>query len=84
MSHPASEKLLIVNVDDYGYTASASEGIRLAHRPGIVSSTSVMLTMPAAMTELGRLKTETPTLGIGVHLTVTKGRPYRLPRFWLP
>ena len=55
MSHPASEKLLIVNADDHGYTASVSEGIRLAHRQGIVSSTSVMLTMPAAMTELGRL-----------------------------
>jgi hypothetical protein len=30
VSHPASEKLLIVNADDYGYTASVSEGIRLA------------------------------------------------------
>jgi predicted glycoside hydrolase/deacetylase ChbG (UPF0249 family) len=82
VSHPASEKLLIVNADDYGYTPSVSEGIRLAHRQGIVSTTSVMMTMPAAVTELGRLKTETPTLGVGVHLTVTEGRPYRLPQFW--
>ena len=44
MSDDASERLLIVNADDYGYTAGVSEGIRRAHRQGIVSSTSVMMT----------------------------------------
>lgn len=84
MGHGTSESLLIVNADDYGYTAGVSAGIRQAHRQGIVSSTSVMMTMPAAAVELERLQSEAPTLGVGVHLTVTEGRPYRLPRFWAP
>jgi chitin disaccharide deacetylase len=84
VSHSVTDKLLIVNADDYGYTASVSAGIRLAHRQGIVSSTSVMMTMPAAVRELGRLRDETPTLGVGVHLTVTEGRPFRLPRCFHP
>jgi predicted glycoside hydrolase/deacetylase ChbG (UPF0249 family) len=84
VSRGTSEKHLIVNADDYGYTVGVSEGIRRAHRQGIVSSTSVMMTMPAAVTELARLRAEAPTLGAGIHLTVTEGRPFRLPRFWAP
>jgi chitin disaccharide deacetylase len=84
VGNQTSTRDLIVNADDYGYTAGVSEGIRLAHRQGIVSSTSVMMTMPSAMTELMRLRGETPTLGVGVHLTVTEGRLYRLPRCLAP
>jgi predicted glycoside hydrolase/deacetylase ChbG (UPF0249 family) len=73
-------KLLVVNADDYGYTAGVSEGIRQAHRRGIVTSTSVMMTMPSAVPELRRIATEAPALGVGIHLTATEGRPYRLPR----
>lgn len=80
MQREASERILIVNADDYGYTRGVSEGIRRAHRQGIVSSTSVMMTMPAAVPELERLSREAPTLGVGVHLTVTEGRLFRLPR----
>jgi chitin disaccharide deacetylase len=78
------EKLLIVNADDYGYTAGVSEGIRQAHRRGIVTSTSVMMTMPNAVPELRRISSEAPSLGVGIHLTVTEGRPYKLPRFFAP
>ena len=84
MGEGTRERLLIVNADDFGYCAGVSEGIRLVHRQGIVSSTSVMMTMPAALVELERLRREAPTLGVGIHLTVTEGRPYRLPRFWDP
>lgn len=84
MGQGTRAKYLIVNADDYGYTAGVSEGIRRAHRQGIVSSTSVMMTMPAAVAELARLSAEAPTLGAGIHLTVTEGRPFRLPGFWAP
>ena len=80
----AFAKCLIVNADDYGYTAGVSAGIRRAHLEGIVTSTSVMMTMPYAVAELARLRSETPTLGAGVHLTVTEGRPFRLARFFSP
>lgn len=75
---------LIVNADDYGYTPGVSAGIRRAHREGIVTSTSVMMTMPSAITELERLRLETPMLGVGIHLTVTEGRLFRLPGLLSP
>ena len=74
-------KRLIVNADDYGYTSGVSAGIRRAHREGIVTSTSVMLTMPHAQTALKTLKGESRSLGVGVHLTLTEGAPFRLPAF---
>ncbi len=84
MRHGTSERILIINADDYGHTEGVSEGIRRAHRQGIVSSTSVMMTMPSAVADLARLRAETPTLGVGAHLTVTEGRPFRLPRCFAP
>jgi hypothetical protein len=75
-------RYLIVNADDYGYTAGVSAGIRRAHREGIVTSTSVMMTMAPALTELALLWREASTLGVGIHLTVTEGSPFRLRRFF--
>ncbi len=68
-------KQLIVNADDYGHTQGASEGIRQAHKRGIVSSTSVMINRPAARTELAHINTECPGLGVGLHLVITTGKP---------
>lgn len=74
-------KYLIVNADDYGMTASVSAGIRQAHLGGIVTSTTVMMNMPDAE---DALRLAPPTLGLGVHLTMTEGVPLlpaeRLPR----
>lgn len=72
---------LIINADDYGYTEGVSAGIRRAHRAGVVTSTSVMMPMPRALDELRRLGDDAPSLGVGVHLTLTEGQPFRLPRF---
>lgn len=72
-------KCLIVNADDYGHTRGASEGIRRAHKLGIVSSTSVMINRPAARTELEYIKTECPGLGVGLHLVITTGNPVLKP-----
>lgn len=74
-------KQLIINADDYGYTAGVSTGIRRAHREGIVTSTSVMMPMPHAREALAMLKAEASPLGVGVHLTMTEGVPFRLPVF---
>jgi predicted glycoside hydrolase/deacetylase ChbG (UPF0249 family) len=72
-------KRLIVNADDYGHTKGASEGIRRAHLNGIVSSTTVMMNRPAALTELECLKSECPKLGLGLHLVITTGNPVLPP-----
>jgi hypothetical protein len=74
-------KRLIINADDYGYTAGVSEGIRRAHRDGIVTSTSVMMPMPHARAALQEFKAESSALGVGVHLTLTEGVPFRLVVF---
>lgn len=74
-------KRLIVNADDYGYTPGISAGIRRAHRDGIVTSTTVMMTMPGADGALNVLKARAPTLAVGVHLVLTAGTPFTLPVF---
>jgi predicted glycoside hydrolase/deacetylase ChbG (UPF0249 family) len=69
---------LIVNADDFGLSIGITDGICLAHRHGIVTSTSVIVNTPAFDYAIGRLD-EFPSLGVGVHLNVCQGRPV-LPR----
>ncbi len=70
---------LIVNADDYGLTSEVSRGIREAHLHGIVTSTTCMMNLPATGGEIARARTETPSLGLGVHLVLTAGRPISEP-----
>jgi len=64
---------LIVNADDWGLTRGVSEGILVAHRYGIVTSTTV-LTTAALDTELvARLRDS--GLGVGLHVNLTLGTP---------
>jgi len=67
-------KRLIVNADDFGLCGGANLGILQAHRTGIVTSATVMVNMPGAA-EAYELARHTPTLGVGVHITLTGGRP---------
>lgn len=67
-------KRLIVNADDFGLCEGANLGILRAHHTGIVTSATVMLNMPGAVSALEAARL-TPTLGVGVHLTLTGGRP---------
>jgi len=68
-------KQVIVNADDLGLTPGVNRGIVEAHRKGIVTSTSVMITLPDAPAGLELALTEAPNLGLGLHLTLTAGRP---------
>ena len=76
-------KKLIVNADDFGRTHKVSEGILKAHHDGIVTSTTAMMNMPGAAHDVERALKEAPTLGLGVHLVFTFGRPL-LPPEWVP
>ncbi len=67
-------KRLIVNADDFGYGRRISDAIIDCHVNGIITSTSLMTNMPAAEYACQRAK-EAPSLGVGVHLTLTVGRP---------
>lgn len=65
---------LIVNADDFGFSEGVNNGIVLAHKKGIVTSTTVMITMPAVDHALSLLK-DAPNLKLGLHLNMTLGKP---------
>lgn len=65
---------LIVNADDYGLTEGVSLGILKAHRDGILTSTTCMMNMDN-IEEYLKMTKDYPNLGLGVHLTITLGKP---------
>lgn len=65
---------LIVNGDDFGYTMANTLGIIEAFQKGILRSTTT-LTNSKYIEEAAQLSKENPTLGVGVHLTLTLGKP---------
>lgn len=71
-------KRLIVNADDLGRASGINAGIARAHGDGIVTAATLMVSAPASG-EAGRLAQELPRLDIGVHLTLTYGRPVTDP-----
>jgi predicted glycoside hydrolase/deacetylase ChbG (UPF0249 family) len=79
-SHPSSgQRYLIVHADDFGLTRAVSEGIVRAHGDGIVTSASIMA-VGAAFDHAVALWRETPSLDVGVHLTLVEERPLTSPR----
>src|SRR5512143_145694 len=72
-------KRLIINSDDYGRTPEISRGIREAHLRGVVTSTTCMMNIPTTGDDISIALTETPNLGMGVHLVLTMGRPLSAP-----
>jgi predicted glycoside hydrolase/deacetylase ChbG (UPF0249 family) len=64
---------LIVNADDYGLTRGVSEGILAAHRHGIVTSTTVLVTGAIAPDLVARARDS--GIGLGVHVNLTLGAP---------
>jgi chitin disaccharide deacetylase len=70
---------LIVNADDFGMSRGITDGIILAHRYGFVTSTSLMVNMPAAEYAVSRLAA-LPQLGVGAHLNITAGPPVLPPQ----
>ena len=73
---------LIVNADDFGRTRGVSRGILRAHLEGIVTSPTAMLNMPGVADDLRTAEAEAPSLGLGVHLNFTAGRPL-MPPDWV-
>jgi hopanoid biosynthesis associated protein HpnK len=64
-----SLKRLIVNADDFGLHTLVNEGILEGHNHGCISSTSIMAS-GLAFDEAVAIAKATPTLGVGVHLTL--------------
>jgi chitin disaccharide deacetylase len=60
---------LIVNADDFGASSGVNRGIVECHRRGVVTSTSLMVTGPAAA-EAVALSGANPELSVGLHWDV--------------
>jgi predicted glycoside hydrolase/deacetylase ChbG (UPF0249 family) len=66
-------RALIVNADDFGLTRGVSAGILAAHRHGIVTSATVLVTADPDRVQLAQALAE--GLGLGLHVNLTHGRP---------
>ncbi|MFO6497185.1 MULTISPECIES: chitin disaccharide deacetylase [Bacillus] len=67
-------KALIINADDFGLSRGVNLGIIEAFQRGVLTSTTIMTNM-LEMEHAVSLARENPALGVGVHLTLTAGRP---------
>ncbi|MCW5977376.1 MAG: hopanoid biosynthesis-associated protein HpnK [Bryobacteraceae bacterium] len=65
---------LIVTADDFGLDAPVNDAVERAHRDGILTCASLMVSAPAAADAIARAR-RLPSLGVGLHLTVVRGRP---------
>lgn len=67
-------KQLIVTADDFGLAPPVNEAVEEAHRRGILSAASLMVTASAAADAVNRAR-RLPALGVGLHLVLVDGRP---------
>lgn len=70
-------RFLIVNADDFGASDGVNRGIIAVHTTGFLTSTSLMVTQPAAEAAVS-LAVDHPDLSIGLHTDLTgEGGPPR-------
>ncbi len=67
-------KQLIVTADDFGAAGQANDAVERAHREGILTAASLMVSASAASDAVKRAKAM-PKLGVGLHLVLVEGRP---------
>ncbi len=65
---------LIINGDDFGVSREVNEAVILAHRRGILTSASLMVS-GQAFEHAVILAKENPRLAVGLHVTCVDGRP---------
>lgn len=69
---------LIVNGDDFGFNREITDGIIECYRAGILTSTTLMVNMPAAQYAAEESKKH-PNLSVGIHLNLSVGKPVSEP-----
>lgn len=73
-----SHKKLVVNADDLGLAESVNRGISDTIESGVVTSTSLIVNMPAcddAVRKLRYLRALGKSLSVGLHFNIVAGRP---------
>lgn len=71
--------VVVVNADDLGISRGATLGIVKAHREGVVTSASLSPTGADYTHAVEACLSECPKLGIGLHFTLSSGRPVSAP-----
>jgi chitin disaccharide deacetylase len=75
MSHETTPvRRLIVVADDFGAAVEVNQAVEEAHRDGILSAASLMVSGPAAADAIARAK-RMPRLRVGLHLAIVEARP---------
>ncbi len=72
-------KGLIVTADDFGAAVEVNEAVERAHRDGILTAASLMVSAPAAADAVARAK-RMPSLRVGLHVVLADGRPTLPPQ----
>ncbi len=67
-------KRLIVTADDFGAAHEVNEAVETAHRAGILTAASLMVSGAAAADAVARAR-RLPQLRVGLHLVLVEGRP---------
>ena len=65
---------LIVTADDFGAAVEVNEAVEAAHRTGILTASSLMVSGPAAADAVARAR-RNPGLRVGLHLVLVEGWP---------
>jgi hopanoid biosynthesis associated protein HpnK len=65
---------LVITADDFGVAVEVNEAVERAHRNGVLTAASLMVTGRAAADAIVRAH-RVPTLRVGLHLTLVDGRP---------
>jgi len=72
-------KYVILNSDDFGISDGVNRGVIEAHLNGVLSSTCTMTNIPSAGDGIQQAQAKAPKLGVGLHLTLSFGKPVLSP-----
>ena len=67
------QRRLIVTADDFGRSASINQAVLRAHREGVLTTASLMVN-ESAFEDAVDIARQNPNLGVGLHLTLVRGR----------
>lgn len=71
---PVTSRQLILTADDFGMSKEVNDAVEEAHRKGVLSAASLVVTGDAADDAVVRAR-RMPDLGVGLHLALVSARP---------
>lgn len=75
MADKIGKKKIIINADDFGYSAERNKGIVESFVRGVVSSVSLLVNGSSALEAIALAKGN--MMPLGLHVNLTEGRPLR-------